>query len=126
VTTRRALLAAVLAAAALASTALASPPPGYVQHFIVFITANGHGTVTSTPKGIACPPRCRVSFVHDTHIVLRATAAPGWRLATFGSRWCAGHDGRCAFDLVSPHDCPGGLCPIGAFGVRVAFVREGG
>jgi hypothetical protein len=88
--TLQAALIAV-AAAFLASSALASPSPHYPQRDVAFVTMNGHGTVTSTPRGINCPRNCR---------------------------------GICGFDLVSPHDCSGGACPLGAYGVRVLFVRR--
>ena len=120
----RLLLLIVLAASALASTALASAPPRYVFRYMAFVTMNGQGTVTSVPKGIACPRQCRSAWVRGTHLRLVAKPAAGWRLASFTSKWCKSADGVCAFDLVSPHDCVGGACPVGAFGVQVSFVRR--
>lgn len=122
VTFRLRLLLIVVAAGMFAAAALASPPR-YVYRDMAFVTQNGHGTVTSTPRGIACPRRCRAIFVRGTHVVLRAKPAAGWRLASFTSKWCTARNGACGFDLVSPHDCSGGACPTGAFGVRVTFVR---
>jgi hypothetical protein len=118
----RALLVVLLAGLAV-STAAASPPR-YVYRDVAFVTMDGHGTVTSSPHGIACPRRCRGVFVRGTHVVLTATPAAGWKLASFTSKWCQAAAGVCGFDLVSPHDCSGGACPIGAFGVRVMFVRD--
>jgi hypothetical protein len=50
----------------------------------------------------------------------------GWQFSGFRSRWCGtGLRRTCGMDLVSPHDCDGGMCPLGAFGVRAIFVRVG-
>ena len=127
VTFRLPLLLIVLPACLLVSAAaLGAPNPHrYVYRDMAFVTQTGHGTVTSRPRGVACPHRCRAVFVRGTHVVLTAKPAAGWRLASFTSKWCKVRNGSCGFDLVSPHDCSGGACPTGAFGVRVAFVRAG-
>lgn len=115
----------VLAIAAVtASVALASDPRHYVYRDVAFVSITGHGTVTSKPHGLNCPRHCRAIFVRGTHIVLRATPASGWKLASFASRYCTATNGKCEFDLVSPHDCDHGACPIGAFGSIVHFVRR--
>jgi hypothetical protein len=119
----RLLLLTALAAAAVASAALAAPPR-YVFRDVAFVTMNGHGTVRSSPRGIACPRQCRAVFVRGTHVILHAAPARGWKLASFKSQWCKSRNGVCAFDLVSTHECVGGACPLGAFGVRVDFVRR--
>jgi hypothetical protein len=117
------LLAVVVAAFVLAgSTSAASP--SYVYRYVAFVTVTGHGTVRSVPRGISCPKTCRALFVRGTHIRLVATPAPGWRFKGYDSEWCKG--ATCGFDLVSSHDCVGGACPVGAFGVRVPFVRSPG
>jgi hypothetical protein len=116
------LLAVVLAAFVLAGSSAASTSPAYVYRYVAFTTVTGHGTVRSVPSGISCPKTCRALFVRGTHLRLIATAAAGWSFTGFDGTWCKGT--RCAFDLVSPHDCVGGACPLGAFGVRVAFVRS--
>lgn len=121
----RLVLLIALAAGALATAATASPNPHYVYRDVAFVTLQGHGRVTSSPRGISCPHLCWVTFVRGTHVVLRAKPAAGWRLASFTSKWCKVRNGACGFDLVSPHDCSGGACPLGAFGVRVTFVRAG-
>jgi hypothetical protein len=120
---RAAILVALLAGVIGASTSAASPPH-YVYRDVAFVTLTGHGTVTSTPRGITCPKTCRWVFVRGTHVSFRATASAGWRFAGFTSKWCSGARVRCAFDLVSPHDCVGGACPVGSFGVRALFVRN--
>jgi hypothetical protein len=117
------LAAVVVAAGMFAGVSAASPAPRYVYRDIAFVTLIGHGTVTSTPRGLRCPKVCRAVYVRGTHVVLHATPAPGYRFAGFSSKWCTGSPSRCAFDLVSPHDCSGGACPLGAFGVRVHFLR---
>lgn len=107
-----------------ASAALASPPPTYVQRDVAFVTPTGKGVVTIHPQGVKCPPTCRVVFTRGTHVSFTAVAAPGWSFAGFSSKWCAKTKWTCGFDLVSPHDCSGGACPLGAYGVRALFVRK--
>jgi hypothetical protein len=89
------------------------------------VAVHGHGTVTSTPNGIHCPGACRGVFTKNAHITLQARAAPGWQVGHFEGS-CKSRSSTCGFDLVSPHDCVGGACPIGAFGVRAFFVRRSG
>ena len=121
---RALVVAAAAGALALPSSAAPGSSPHYTPRDVAFVTITGHGTVTSLPHGIKCPRACRALFVRGTHLQLAAKAAPGWRLVGFSSKWCGnGELKTCAFDLVSPHDCIGGACPLGAFGVRVAFVR---
>ena len=108
----------------LATSSAASPPPTYVFRDVAFVTVIGHGSVRSTPRGIRCPGDCRATYVRGTHVSFKAAAAPGWRFLYFSSTWCGGHRRNCAFDLVSSHDCIGGACPVGAYGVRAVFVRQ--
>lgn len=122
--TFRLRLLVVALAAGIAVSAAAAAPPRYVYRDVAFVTMNGQGTVTSTPRGIACPRSCRAVFLRGTHVVLHAHPAAGWKLASFTSKWCTARAGACGFDLVSPHDCSGGACPLGAFGVRVLFLRR--
>jgi hypothetical protein len=117
------VLVAVLLAGTIAAASAASPPH-YAYRDVAFVTIQGHGIVRTTPRGIACPNTCRALFPRGTHVSFRATPAPGWRFVGFASSWCAKSTATCAFDLVSPHDCVGGACPTGAFGVRARFVRE--
>lgn len=124
VTFRLHLLLIVLAVGLLAVSVATASPPRYVYRDMAFVTQFGHGTVRSSPRGVDCPRRCRAVFVRGTHVVLTAKPAPGWRLASFKSKWCKSQHGVCQFDLVSPHECDGGACPTGAFGVRVRFVRS--
>ena len=78
----------------------------------------------SMPRGINCPGKCRTLFVRGTRLRLHAVAAPGWRFAGFNSAFCNGRQATCVFDMVSSHDCSGGACPTGVFGVRARFVRD--
>jgi hypothetical protein len=119
-------VAKAVAAALVAGWLVAAPsasPPKYTYRDVAFVTIVGHGSVRSTPRGIACPRTCRVLFPRGTHLRLRAAAAPGWRFAGFTGKTCNGSR-SCAFDLVSSHDRVGGACPTGAFGVRARFVRR--
>lgn len=116
-------VAAVAAVACtLISSSQAAAPPHYVQHFMAFVTIYGKGTVRSVPKGIDCPRVCRALYLENSHLQLNATPAPGWKLEKF-SGYCTSATVDCGFDLVSPHDCIGPLCPVGAFGTRVYFVK---
>jgi len=124
VTRVRAASVVAILAGVLGISAAAASPPHYVYRDVAFVTVTGHGTVTSTPRGIRCPASCRSLFIRGTHVSLHAAAAPGWRFAGFTSKWCSGDHAGCAFDLVSPHDCVGGACPVGSFGVRALFVRN--
>lgn len=87
----------------------------------VLVTITGKGKVASSPRGITCPRTCRGRFPRDILFHLFAHPAAGWRLAGW-SGYCNGKS--CAFNLTTPHDCPGRLCSIGVFGVRVLFVRR--
>jgi hypothetical protein len=99
-------------------------PPHYVYRDVALVALAGHGTVTSTPAGIDCPGRCRTLFVRGTHLSLHAVAARGWRFTGFKSSFCNAGHATCVFDMVSSHDCVGGACPTGVFGVRARFVRD--
>jgi hypothetical protein len=116
-------LVAVLAIALVVAAPAAGSRPHYVYYDVAFVTLIGKGSVTTTPHAMHCPGVCRVRFVRGTHVVLHAVAAKGWRFTGFSSKWCGERTPRCGFDLVSTHDCSGGPCPLGSFGVRVNFVR---
>jgi len=116
-------LAAALAIACVLVSSSQAAPPHYVQHFVAFVTIYGQGTVRSVPTGIDCPKVCRARYLENSHLKLEATPAKGWRFVRFGG-YCHGTKRACGFDLVSPHDCFGPLCPIGAFGTRAYFVRS--
>ena len=119
--------AKVLAVAVLACLVVAgssASPPKYVYRDVALIAVTGHGTVTSKPHGIDCPGTCRTLFVRGTHLSLHAVAAPGWRFTGYRSTFCNGARATCVFDMVSSHDCVGGACPTGVFGVRARFVRD--
>jgi len=110
----------VLAVAGALAAPSGAAPRGLIE--VAFVAVHGHGTVTSTPAGIHCPGRCRASFPKNSHVTLHATASPGWTFGHFEGK-CTSSTRTCGMDLVSPHDCIGGACPIGAFGVRAFFVR---
>lgn len=117
------VLVVVVAACFVVAGSSASPPK-YVYRDVALVAITGHGTVTSKPHGISCPAKCRTLFVRGTHLSLRAVAAPGWRFTGFKSTFCNGGRATCVFDMVSSHDCVGGACPTGVFGVRARFVRD--
>jgi hypothetical protein len=102
----------------------AASPPRYIYRDVALVQVTGHGSVVSKPRGINCPRKCRTLFVRGTHLSLHAVAAPGWRFTGFKSTFCNGARATCVFDMVSSHDCVGGACPTGVFGVRALFVRN--
>lgn len=115
------LVAALVAGAVSVSTARSIVPIKRV----VLVVINGKGKVTSTPGGIACPRTCRAFFPKDSRVHLVAHPAAGWRVA----RWkgdCTATTARCAFWLTTEHECSSQLCRVGAFGVRVYFVKQPG
>jgi hypothetical protein len=116
------LAVAVLVGAFVAASS--ASPPRYVYRDVALVAVAGHGTVTSEPRGINCPGKCRTLFVRGIHLSLHAVAAPGWRFAGFKSTFCNGAHATCGFDMVSSHDCVGGACPTGVFGIRALFVRD--
>jgi hypothetical protein len=124
VVTFGAKLLPVAAALGIFAAASSASPPHYVYRDVALVTISGHGSVVSKPRGIDCPRTCRTLFVRGTHLRLHAVAAPGWRFTRFESTLCNGAQATCVFDMVSSHDCVGGACPTGVFGVRARFVRD--
>ena len=114
------VLGAVVVAGVLAVSSSAAPSS---LRMVAFVAVHGHGTVTSTPRGIHCPRACRAIFTEHAHITFHATPAPGWGFGHFEG-FCKSKTRTCGFDLVSNHDCIGGACPFGAFGSRAYFVRQ--
>jgi hypothetical protein len=115
---------AILAAAMVVASASAGLP-GHTYRRVVFVAMIGQGHVTSQPAGLSCPGHCRAFFAKDNHLRLVAHPASGWKL----KRWsgsCKGVRSVCGFDLTDAHDCAAGMCPIGAFGEHVTFVRADG
>lgn len=124
----RSVVVGVLAAGAVSGLLAAAAPSragsAFRERRVVFVAIAGHGSVSSVPKGIACPRTCRSNaFFKSERVRLVAHPAPGWRLVGWSSEWCSGTQAACAFDLVDSHDCAHGACPVGAFGLHVTFVR---
>jgi trimeric autotransporter adhesin len=115
------LAAAILAASVVAGTAGSTTP----IRRVVLVVVNGHGKVTSKPRGITCPRTCRAYFPKDSQVHLVAHPAAGWRLAHWTGN-CIGKKVGCAFYLTTEHECSAQLCRVGAFGVHVQFVRRSG
>jgi len=113
-----ALLAAFVLAAVAVPSAGSIPPIKRA----VLIVINGKGVVKSSPHGIACPKTCRGFFPKDSRVHLVAQPAAGWKVATWKGD-CTSKTTRCAFWLTTEHECSAQLCRVGAFGVRVYFVR---
>jgi hypothetical protein len=116
------LLIVLLVAGVLAAPSSSAAPTGGLRS-VAFIAVFGHGTVTSVPSGIKCPGTCRAIFPTHAHISLHAMPARGWAFTHFSGS-CKSKHPICGFNLISSHDCIGGACPIGAFGVRLFFVRQ--
>ena len=45
------------------------------------VSTTGRGKVTSTPRGVSCPSRCRATFAIDAVVRLRAAPRKAWRFA---------------------------------------------
>jgi hypothetical protein len=57
------------------------------------VVVSGRGSVTSSPKGIACPKRCSAAYPTDARVRLFSHPAAGWRFSHWadgctGSRQC--------------------------------------
>jgi hypothetical protein len=95
---RRAILVAagvtLTGLAAAATPLVASPGTGPLLRVVVA----GKGSVTSSPKGIACPKRCSVAYPVNARVRLFAYPAKGWRFA----RWSGGCTGsrQCVTKIV--------------------------
>jgi hypothetical protein len=57
----------------------------------------GHGSVTSSTRGIHCPGRCSHAYTKGSKVKLVAHAARGWRFAKWTGA-CSGH-GACTVRL---------------------------
>ncbi|HEY2326000.1 MAG TPA: hypothetical protein VGH52_00800 [Gaiellaceae bacterium] len=122
----RVLLAAAIVACVLAPISTSGVPESGKPR-VIFITKIGAGVITSLPHGISCGKACRSRAFHDDQTVrLTAKAAPGWKFQRWSGSWCTGKKTTCVMTLTDTHDCANGNCPIGAFGVRVTFVRSEG
>jgi hypothetical protein len=121
------LVAAFLAAAQASSAAQGSPAARSAgMRDVVFVSLYGHGTVTTSPAGIHCPWACRAIFRRGEHVKIVAKPARGWMVRRISGSCETKSRRACAFYLVSAHDCVGGACPTGAFGVTVEFVWRHG
>jgi trimeric autotransporter adhesin len=119
------VLATLAVAAFLAAAVASSTAQSAGLRDVVFVAVSGHGTVTSSPAGIHCPWACRAIFIRGQHVKIVAKPAAGWMVRRITGS-CETKSRACAFDLVSAHDCIGGACPTGAFGVTVEFVWRHG
>jgi hypothetical protein len=126
-------VAAFLAAAQASSAAQGSPAAqrspaarSAGMRDVVFVSLYGHGTVTTSPAGIHCPWACRAIFRRGEHVKIVAKPARGWMVRRISGSCETKSRRACAFYLVSAHDCVGGACPTGAFGVTVEFVWRHG
>jgi hypothetical protein len=70
-----------------------SPSPGSAYTLTVHRSGNGHGSVTSTPSGIACGADCVADYGVGAHVTLTAHPAAGshfggWSGACSGEATC--------------------------------------
>ena len=125
VVTFGAKLVAVAVLVGMFVAASSASPPRYVYRDVALVAVTGHGYGREQaarnqlsrqmpnalrprhPPEPACS-RCSRLAVHR----LQEHASVTVRHAT------------CVFDMVSSHDCVGGACPTGVFGVRARFVRD--
>ena len=61
------------------------------------VSVGGRGKITSKPRGISCPGRCRVRFARGSRVRLVARAVSGWKLTSWGGA-CAGRQ-ACSVTL---------------------------
>jgi hypothetical protein len=112
------LLATIFALGATVASGSARPIPR-----VLSVVVSGHGNITSVPRGISCPGRCRAFFPKDSRVQLVAHPAAGWKLSRWGGAFCTGIETTaCAFNLTTDHDCSAAVCRVGSFGMRATFV----
>ena len=75
-----------------ATTTPATPPTQTLATQTLAVATIGRGTLTSSPPGIACPPRCRHAFPAGTLVRLLARPANSWHLLSWGQA-CTGPAG---------------------------------
>jgi hypothetical protein len=64
------------------------------------LTTMGQGQIISDPAGIECPSACSAGFPYGISVELTATAAPGWRLASWaGAAAGCGTASQCVVAL---------------------------
>ena len=68
------------------------------QTYLLTVSTNGSGTVTSTDGGINCPGTCGNSYPVNTPVTLNATPAPGWSFAGWSGA-CSG-TGSCTVTMT--------------------------
>ena len=85
-------------------TAAAAPSSDY----LLTVSKNGSGTVTSSPAGINCGTTCTASYASGTSVTLTATAASGY---SFG-----GWSGACRGKKLSCRVSMKGARSVGAGG----------
>jgi hypothetical protein len=74
------------------------------------IVVEGTGRVVSQPAGIDCPGQCTTKLAPGTRVTLTATAAEGWRLASWSGA-CSGA-GSCSFVVASDTTVTGALAQL--------------
>jgi Divergent InlB B-repeat domain len=90
---RRRLLHLLVGLAALAAVTSAVASTSALPKTLL-VAVSGGGSVTSSPKGIVCPPRCRGRFRAGAVVRLTARPRAGWRFARW-LRACSGTRTSC-------------------------------
>jgi hypothetical protein len=67
-------------------------------HPIVTVGVKGHGSVSSSPKGITCPSTCSHYFAAGTKLTLTAAAKPGYVFRSWTGA-CSGSGQTCHLSL---------------------------
>jgi len=91
---------------ALAGIAVSSalPSPASQARVVLTVAVTGKGKVTSAPKGIACPSKCRARYPSRTTVRLSVKPASGWTFSRWGGP-CAGQKSLiCNVRMNAPRD----------------------
>ena len=81
------------------------------ETYMLTLTKEGSGTVTSTPSGIDCGSNCVARFDSGTQVTLNANASIGYYFAGWGGA-CAG-SGACTVTMTRARAVTASFTPIG-------------
>jgi hypothetical protein len=83
--------------------AAGSPPPGGgATSFMLSVSVQGEGTVSSSPNGIACGSDCSEPFSPDASITLSAAAGSGSQFTGWAGD-CSGVGTSCTLSMAAAH-----------------------
>jgi uncharacterized delta-60 repeat protein len=68
----------------------------FLQATTLTVAIRGRGSVSSTPRGIACPTDCSEAYANSTRVILTAKPTPGWTFTRWSVGSCPGATTTCA------------------------------